>query len=125
MTDPKMPEPVAYADRIAFESAMRAGKGCDVWPRAGNYEQLSGRSLVRLITTDAVQAYADALAAARVAQERERCARVCSAIARGWKENPGDNPMAGHIAASNCEHEIRRAYVHLPDTQPPEKGRKQ
>ena len=29
-------EPVAYADKIAFESAMRAGKGCDVWPKRGD-----------------------------------------------------------------------------------------
>jgi hypothetical protein len=26
-----MSKPVAYADKIAFESAMKAGKGCDVW----------------------------------------------------------------------------------------------
>jgi hypothetical protein len=30
------PAPVAYADKIAFESAMRAGKGCDVWPTRGD-----------------------------------------------------------------------------------------
>jgi hypothetical protein len=41
-------EPVAYADKIAFESAMKAGKGCDVWPKAGDYTQRTGRELVAL-----------------------------------------------------------------------------
>ena len=43
-------EPVAYADSIAFESAMLAGKGCDVWPKAGDYEARTGRSLIPLYT---------------------------------------------------------------------------
>ena len=33
---PVAQEPVAWADRVAFESAMRAGKGCDVWPKRGD-----------------------------------------------------------------------------------------
>jgi len=41
-------KPVAFADRIAFESAMAAGKGCDVWPVAGDYEQRTGRKLIAL-----------------------------------------------------------------------------
>jgi hypothetical protein len=40
--------PVAYADRIAFESAMAAGKGCDVWPSAGDYVERTGRELIAL-----------------------------------------------------------------------------
>lgn len=42
--------PVAFADKIAFEGAMRAGKGCDVWPTAGDYTQRTGRKLVALYT---------------------------------------------------------------------------
>ena len=40
--------PLAWADAVAFESAMKAGKGCDVWPTAGDYEQRTGRKLVAL-----------------------------------------------------------------------------
>ncbi|UOF79469.1 Zn-ribbon protein [Caudoviricetes sp.] len=41
-------EPAAFADKIAFESAMRADKGCDVWPTAGDYTQRTGRELIGL-----------------------------------------------------------------------------
>jgi hypothetical protein len=41
-------EPVAFADKIGFESAMKTGKGCDVWPTAGDYTQRTGRELVAL-----------------------------------------------------------------------------
>lgn len=40
---------VVYADKIAFESAMRAGKGCDVWPKLGS-TQLLGREFIALST---------------------------------------------------------------------------
>lgn len=43
-------EPVAFADKIAFESAMKIGKGCDVWPKKGDYEQRTGRSVIALYT---------------------------------------------------------------------------
>ena len=43
-------EPVAWADRIAFESAMNNGKGCDVWPNAGDYVARTGRAVIRLYT---------------------------------------------------------------------------
>jgi hypothetical protein len=41
---------VAYADKIAFESAMKAGKGCDVWPSPGDYTNRTGRAKVELFT---------------------------------------------------------------------------
>ena len=44
-------EPVGYADAIAFDEAMRFGKGCDVWPVKGDYEQRTGRKLRPLYTT--------------------------------------------------------------------------
>ena len=42
-----------------------------------------------------------------VAAEREACAKVCEEHARGWEKNPGNNPMAGFIATSNCAGDIR------------------
>lgn len=39
--------------------------------------------------------------------EREACAKVCEAHARGWEMNPGNNPAAGFIASSNCASDIR------------------
>jgi hypothetical protein len=39
------PEPVAFADRISFDQAMKSGKGHDVWPEAGDYEARTGRKL--------------------------------------------------------------------------------
>jgi len=41
------------------------------------------------------------------AAEREKCANVCDIHAEGWKENPGRNPAAGFISASNCATAIR------------------
>jgi hypothetical protein len=46
----ELSEPVAYADKIAFESAMKAGKGCDVWPSPGDYTNRTGRAKVELFT---------------------------------------------------------------------------
>ncbi len=46
--------------------------------------------------------------------EREACAKVCEAHARGWEMNPGNNPAAGFIASSNCASDIRaRSNVEL------------
>lgn len=44
----ELQQPVAYyyADKVAFLSAMAAGKGCDVWPSPG--EPKPGRELLRL-----------------------------------------------------------------------------
>lgn len=44
---------------------------------------------------------------AAILAEREACAKVCEAHADGWKKNPGNNPIAGFIAASNCAGDIR------------------
>lgn len=43
-------EPVAWADKISFENAMKTGKGHDVWPKAGDYETRTGRALIGLYT---------------------------------------------------------------------------
>jgi hypothetical protein len=42
-----------------------------------------------------------------VAAEREACAKVCDVHTEGWQINPGQNPLAGFIAASNCATAIR------------------
>ena len=47
--------PIAYADKIAFESAMKVGKGCDVWPTAGDYAQRTGREVVELFAAPQMQ----------------------------------------------------------------------
>ncbi len=44
---------------------------------------------------------------AAILVEREACAKVCEAHADGWGKNPGNNPIAGFIAASNCAGDIR------------------
>lgn len=41
------------------------------------------------------------------AAERDACAQACDAMANGWEQNPGSNPLAGYIAASNCAEAIR------------------
>ena len=43
-------EPVAFADQISFDQAMKSGKGHDVWPEAGDYEARTGRKLRVLYT---------------------------------------------------------------------------
>ncbi len=42
--------PVAFADQIAFDEAMKSGKSHKVWPEAGDYEARSGRKLRGLYT---------------------------------------------------------------------------
>jgi hypothetical protein len=37
----------------------------------------------------------------------EEAARVCDVMARWWEDNPGQNPLAGYIAASNCAASVR------------------
>lgn len=41
-----------------------------------------------------------------VSDEREACKQVCETHANGWKNNPGTNPNAGFIAATNCAYDI-------------------
>ena len=43
--------PNAFADKIAFEEAMKFGKGCDVWPTASDYEARTGRTLIAIYTS--------------------------------------------------------------------------
>lgn len=52
LTEPAEPvqEPVAWADKISFENAMKTGKGHDVWPKAGDYVARTGRALIGLYT---------------------------------------------------------------------------
>ena len=50
-SSPVQQEPAGYADKIAFESAMKVGKGCDVWPVKGDYEARTGRALIALYTS--------------------------------------------------------------------------
>ena len=71
-TDPKMPEPVAYLyhDADKPENAHPLFHSTMLVMPFGRRE--GGRNETPLITTTAAQAYAEALAAARVAQERER-----------------------------------------------------
>lgn len=40
----------AWADKAAFTQAMSIGKGCDVWPKAGDYTQRTGRELIPVYT---------------------------------------------------------------------------
>lgn len=59
--------PVAFADKVAFESAMRAGKGCDVWPSRGDgiretvalYRALEAPAIddIRRVLADAMTSY--------------------------------------------------------------------
>ena len=37
----------------------------------------------------------------------EQAAEVCDNHAFGWEKNPGNNPLAGFIAASNCAGAVR------------------
>lgn len=74
MTDPKMPEPVALMDAAQLRELTTCNS---MRVQCGNppvYDEITAKAegLVPVITTEAAQAYAEALAAARVAQERER-----------------------------------------------------
>ena len=41
------------------------------------------------------------------AEAFERAAAACDCMADGWENNPGNNPMAGYVASSNCAAAIR------------------
>lgn len=66
--DPKMPEPVAFIDSLqrGRPDCVTSLKYCSVL----QHERGDHLRYIPLITTEAAQAYAEALAAARVAQER-------------------------------------------------------
>ena len=103
MTDPKMPEPVAYVDDLSRPQphCVTSLKYCSVL----QHQRGDHLRYIPIITTAAAQAYAAALAAARVAQERERCAQVCEGI--------GDSNKWSDAHA--CADAIRQ--------QPPETGK--
>ena len=42
-----------------------------------------------------------------MAEAFERAAAACDCMADGWENNPGNNPMAGYVASSNCAAAIR------------------
>ena len=103
--DPKMPEPVAWTlqrELDAKQSTCRA----HLW-----FSDPMNTSWAPLITTEAAQAYAEALAAQRVAQERERCAQVCEE----------------EICPCCFDEDAQAVAEHLADairTQPPEFSRR-
>ena len=73
-TDPKMPEPVALMDAAQLRELTTCNS---MRVQCGNppvYDEITAKAegLVPVITTEAAQAYAEALAAQREAQERER-----------------------------------------------------
>lgn len=108
MTDPKMPEPVAYLyhDADKPENAHPLFHSTMLVMPFGRRE--GGRNETPLITTTAAQAYAEAMAAARVAQERERwatAARLCV------QATPEQLPMA------------LDALADVLSAQPPETGK--
>ena len=55
---------------------------------------------------------------AAILAEREACAKVCEAHAYGWEKNPGNNPIAGFISASNCAGDIRLRSNAAPQPSP-------
>lgn len=59
------------------------------------------------VTTTSMLIFTNVIAEMARTEEREACARVCEAHAEGWEKNPGNNPSAGFIAASNCACDIR------------------
>ena len=93
MTDPKTPEPARKVSAAPpFAVFDEFGKGCD--------DRVA----------DHVRAYAEALAAQRVAQEWERCAQVCEE----------------EICPCCFDEDAQAVAEHLADairTQPPETGK--
>ena len=82
-------------NRQAFEAeARKHGFILDRMDKSGAY--------VHLITEQAWTVWKTSTAAAL-----ERAAEVCDVHAEGWEKNPGANPLAGHISASNCAEAIR------------------
>ena len=86
-------EPVAFADRISFDQAMKSGKGHDVWPEAGDYVARTGRKLRVLYTHPP-----------RRETERES-GGVCGQCG-GWVCDPVVRP--GHITVGMPPCEVRR-----------------
>jgi len=84
-------EPAGYADKIGFESAMKAGKGCDVWPVKGDYEARTGRALIALYPTPP-----------------QRKPLLASDIVTMYDENPrSDSEMIAFARAIEAAHGIK------------------
>jgi len=61
-----------------------------------------------VVSVHDAKAYARECARLAVLAQGERYAKLCDAMAEGWKRNPKTDGCGGYIAASNCALEIRR-----------------
>ena len=69
-----------------------------------NVERISGhRAPFVSYDADQMREYGRQCREAALAQAAE----VCDNHAFGWEKNPGNNPLAGFIAASNCAGAVR------------------
>ena len=119
ITDPKMPEPAAYVDDLSRPQphCVTSLKYCSVL----QHQRGDHLRYIPVITTEAARLYAEALAAQRVAQERERCAKLCDDLeAAIWREYKDSTGASSHTegrsdGAGECAAAIRK--------QPPETGK--
>ena len=95
-------EPVAWADKIAFESAMQAGKGCDVWPRPGDYEQRTGRKLVALYRTPVAQQPQEHAEQQHALAEPPHCEPQHAITEEGWCEWVCPKPKGYLFQCCDC-----------------------
>lgn len=133
--DPKLPEPVAYVDDLSRPQphCVTSLKYCSVL----QHQRGDHLRYTPVITTAAAQAYAEALAAARVAQERERCVAWIEARKDAFCDAHGYiDPDTGFLefgrgAHAQAKHEYVSELEEIADglralsTQPPETGRGQ
>ena len=119
--DPKMPEPVAYVDDLSRPQphCVTSLKYCSVL----QHQRGDHLRYTQVVTRESAQAYAEALAAARVAQERERM------VADGWRQTRYVAPVTDCEACltpdacairEQCGHYLRERDR---DTQPPADNR--
>ena len=80
---------------------MTTRQAFEAWDRSGSYSEWRG--------FDALPKHEQFFLCwqAATAAALERAAEVCDVHAEGWEKNPGANPLAGHISASNCAEAIR------------------
>ena len=120
--DPKMPEPAAYVDDLSRPQphCVTSLKYCSVL----QHQRGDHLRYIPLITTAAAQAYAEAMAAARVAQERERCA----AAVRAGHDSGDATGMDREVymwnkAVAHCLRRVLMPESFTPIDQPPETGK--